>query len=72
MQTIDLTLLPPDKLIRDSQVAEIFGTTTGVVRNWRWRRRGPRYVKMGASVRYRVADVRAYLASVTVDPAAKA
>lgn len=29
---------------------------------WRWSGRGPRFVKIGRSVRYRIADLDAFLA----------
>lgn len=38
------------------------------LRQWRYLRRGPTYVKVESHVRYRRADLDAYLARNTVDP----
>lgn len=62
---------PDDTLLRDTEIAQRFGIPRGVLRNWRWQRRGPRYVRLGASIRYRLRDVRAFLDAWTVDPTQK-
>jgi predicted DNA-binding transcriptional regulator AlpA len=46
-------LLTPDELVTRWDGA----VTTGTLANWRSQDRGPRYVKIGRAVRYRLADI---------------
>lgn len=64
----DLSSSPLDALLNDREVASALRTSPGVIRNWRWRGRGPRVVRLGTSVRYRVRDILAYLDGATSDP----
>lgn len=41
--------------------AERLGVTPETLRNWRWRGDGPRYLKLGRAVRYRLIDLAAWL-----------
>lgn len=50
------------------QLAERLGVATITVKVWRQRRKGPPYVKIGRSVRYRVADVEAWADQQRVTP----
>ena len=51
-------------LLNESEVAHMLGIATGTTRNWRSLRIGPTYVKLGKrSVRYRRADVEAFISS---------
>jgi predicted DNA-binding transcriptional regulator AlpA len=47
----------------DHEVARIARVSIASVRRWRLLRRGPRFIKIGSSVRYRAEDVRAWLES---------
>lgn len=51
-------------LLNEFDVARIAGRSVSSVRTWRWARKGgPRYVKIGASVRYRPEDIARWLES---------
>lgn len=58
------------ELLTPDQTAERFGTTPGALRADRHRGRGLPYVRIGGRIRYRVADIEAYLAENTVRPGA--
>lgn len=49
-------------------LAERWSCTKGWLANMRSAGVGPRYLKIGRSVRYRVADIRAFEAANTVEP----
>jgi predicted DNA-binding transcriptional regulator AlpA len=50
-------------LLNELDVARVTGLSVASVRRWRLFRQGPKYIKIGASVRYRAEDVRAWLES---------
>jgi hypothetical protein len=50
-------------LLDERDVARITRMSLASVRRWRLLRRGPRYLKIGSSVRYRPADLFAWLDS---------
>jgi len=52
-----------ESLLNEHDVARITGLSVASVRRWRLLRRGPRYLKLGSAVRYKPADVSAWLAS---------
>ncbi len=52
-----------ETLLNDRDVARITGMSVASVRRWRLFRQGPRYLKIGAAVRYRLSDVSAWLES---------
>jgi predicted DNA-binding transcriptional regulator AlpA len=52
-----------DALLNEHDVARITGMSVASVRRWRLLRQGPRYVKIGSSVRYRQEDIRTWLAA---------
>ena len=52
-----------ETLLNEHDVARITGLSVASVRRWRLLRQGPKYLKIGAAVRYRPADVSAWLAS---------
>jgi predicted DNA-binding transcriptional regulator AlpA len=53
-----------EKLLNEHEVARITGLSVASVRRWRLLQQGPKYLKIGSSVRYRAADVEAWLASL--------
>lgn len=57
-----------------NELAELLHANTRTFANWRTNDRGPAFVKIGAHVRYRHADVDAWLEERTVSdtPEAKA
>lgn len=42
--------------------------TEGTLRNWRCNRTGPRYISIGRSIRYPVAEVERWLADLEARP----
>ena len=38
---------------------------------WRLRRKGPKYLKLGGKIRYRVIDIEQWMQASLVDPAAQ-
>lgn len=52
-------------LIDEGTLATRLGVSRSTLQTWRYSGRGPRFIKLGRMVRYRVADVDAYLNSNT-------
>ncbi|MEK7750864.1 MAG: helix-turn-helix domain-containing protein [Acidobacteriota bacterium] len=52
-----------ETLLNEREVARITGLSVASVRRWRLLRQGPRYIKIGAAVRYRPEDLMAWLES---------
>jgi predicted DNA-binding transcriptional regulator AlpA len=52
-----------EALLNEYDVARLTGLSVATVRRWRLLRQGPRFFKLGAAVRYRPEDVRAWLQS---------
>ena len=46
------------KLLTTDELATRGGMSPGTLRNWRMVRRGPRFIRIGRTVRYRLADVK--------------
>lgn len=59
--------LSPRALLSEKQVETFFGLKAGTLRNWRVAHRGPRFLKVGRSVRYRVCEIERFLTNCTVD-----
>jgi predicted DNA-binding transcriptional regulator AlpA len=52
-----------ETLLNERDVARITGLSVASVRRWRLLRQGPKYIKIGASVRYKSEDLSTWLAS---------
>ena len=52
-----------ETLLNEHAVARITGLSVASVRRWRLLRQGPKYLKIGAAVRYKPEDVSAWLES---------
>lgn len=50
-------------LLNEREVAHITGLSVGSVRRWRLLCQGPKYLKIGAAVRYKPEDISAWLES---------
>jgi len=50
-------------LLNEHEVAGILAVSVSTIRRWRLLRRGPKFIKVGASVRYKPADVHQWLES---------
>jgi len=55
------------EVMTERQVSEMFGFSVPYLRRARRERRGPRFLKLGKLVRYRRADVEAYLNAHAVE-----
>ena len=51
------------ELLNEHDVARITGLSVASIRRWRVRKQGPRYIKIGAAVRYKSDDVSTWLES---------
>jgi len=49
------------KLMMTEEVAEMLGISPRTLEGWRLRNMGPKFVRVGANVRYDMADVKRYL-----------
>lgn len=52
-----------DALLNEYDLAHITGLSVASVRRWRLLRQGPRYLKIGAAVRYKPEDISTWLES---------
>ena len=53
----------PEQLMTEQEVAELLKRSVKTLRNDRSRGRGPKWSKLGRSVRYKLADVLAWISS---------
>lgn len=58
----------PGPMLNDIQAAQLLGVSEWGLRQWRSRRQGPAYVKLGRSVRYRQSDLLEFIASGIREP----
>jgi hypothetical protein len=62
-----------DPLLSEEQAAQhVGGKHPKTLAKWRHLGRGPAYVKLLGSVKYRLSDLNTYIASCVVDPATAA
>ncbi len=52
-------------LVDELMLAARLGVSRSTLQSWRYSGRGPRWIKLGRLIRYRVADVDAYLQANT-------
>lgn len=52
----------------EQQVHERYGFKLKTLQNWRSRRQGPPWIKTEGAVRYRFADIEAWLDANTITP----
>lgn len=48
-------------LLTDQQIEEMYGVNRKTLANWRVKGLGPSFVKIGAAVRYRPEDLKAWI-----------
>ena len=48
-------------LLNETEAARILAMRVTTLRRWRWAGRGPRFIKVGAAVRYDPADLTAFI-----------
>ncbi len=51
----------PPKLLKEAKAAAILDVEVATLRRWRWAGKGPRFVKIGAAVRYDPGDLTAFI-----------
>jgi predicted DNA-binding transcriptional regulator AlpA len=59
----------PDSLsefVSDAELARRLGLSPATLQKWRSQAKGPRWVRMGRAIRYRVSDVEAWVNAQTV------
>jgi hypothetical protein len=59
-----------DDIAFPDQVAEALGISPDALKQMRYRGAGPRYIKVGARVRYRWSDVQKYFDEHAIEPQA--
>jgi predicted DNA-binding transcriptional regulator AlpA len=57
----DLNEVNMESFLNEKEVAEKIKVSLGSLRRWRLLQRGPRFVKVGALVRYRVEDLEQWM-----------
>ena len=57
------TTTPPE-MMNDLQVAEYLNVSVSTLRRWRLLNQGPKYLKIGAAVRYKRGDVETWMESL--------
>ena len=62
------TQIPSDGLLVEREAAALLRKPERTLRQWRYLGRGPSYVRIGNSIRYRRSDLEAYIANQRVDP----
>lgn len=55
-----------DPVLDERQAASFLGIAAATLRNWRYLRKGPSFVKMFGAVRYRQSDLMTFLRLRTV------
>lgn len=61
----------PSQMMNEHEAAQHLAVSIHALRQWRYKGGGPRYVKLGHSVRYRLADLEAYVQSNLRDNSAQ-
>lgn len=57
-----------NRLLNEKQAASYLGLSVSTLQAWRWRGRGPAYLKLGGrTIRYRMADLDSFLAGCRVE-----
>lgn len=54
-------------LISARGTAAILGVTTATLANYRWQGRGPRFIRVGRLIRYRLDDVERWINEHTIE-----
>ena len=54
--------------VNEHEAAGILGLKVATLQKWRWVGTGPKFLKVGRLVRYRLSDLNDFLDGVTVEP----
>jgi hypothetical protein len=64
-QTFSLTIPPNLTLLDETRLVEMgIAGSVHTLRDWRKRGKGPRFIKVGSSVRYRLSDIEDFVNSL--------
>lgn len=55
-------------VVDEIEAARMLGCAHRTLANWRSRRQGPRFIRVGRLIRYRHDDLQKYLDAQTVEP----
>jgi predicted DNA-binding transcriptional regulator AlpA len=58
-----VSTIEPEELIPDVEAANILHVQRATLADWRFKKRGPRYLKVGRFVFYRRSDISTWLAA---------
>lgn len=58
-----------EKLLTSLDLAQVLGVQPTTVNWWRWKGVGPRYVRVGRTIRYRPGDIEKFMKEREIDPA---
>jgi hypothetical protein len=73
MTAIQLEALPvTTKHLNQIELSRRWSISPRTLERWRWLRQGPRYLKIGGRILYRLDDIEAYEAGQVHAPTAKA
>jgi len=50
-----------EDLLTEQKAAELLSITKGTMRQWRLRKKGPAFIKMGKAVRYLKSDIEEFI-----------
>jgi predicted DNA-binding transcriptional regulator AlpA len=54
-----------DVLLHEKQAAKLLGVTPRALQAWRYRGGGPKFCRLGRRVRYRISDIKTWIAANT-------
>jgi hypothetical protein len=55
-------------LLNQIELSKRWGVSERTLEAWRWRGRGPKFIRIGKGIRYRVEDILQFEASQERDP----
>jgi predicted DNA-binding transcriptional regulator AlpA len=55
-------------LLTSQEAAGLLGIAVATLHNWRSRKRGPVYLKIGGSIKYRLSDIEKFLVACELAP----
>lgn len=59
-----MNLQNTDKLLTQKEVKEIIRLADSTLEQWRLKGKGPKFIKLGRLVRYRLSDIEAYISGL--------
>ncbi len=64
----NLSATQPKSLLNDEGATKFLNLAKGTLPVWRHHGKGPKFIKIGTAVRYRIQDLEEYINSNTVNP----